>query len=58
MKLQLNTAGAWKHLVDFDQSRREEVLVALRVLADALGPNNPQWSFVDDKGEREWLEVK
>lgn len=58
MKLQVNTNGAWKHLVDFDQSRREEVLTAVRVLADALGPSNPKWSFVDDKGERQWLEVE
>lgn len=57
MKLQVNTAGAWKHILDFDQARREEVLVALRVLADAIGPDRAKWSFVDDKGKRQWLEV-
>lgn len=57
MKLQVNTAGAWKHILDFDKSRREEVLTAVRVLADAIGKDRAKWSFVDDKGNRQWLEM-
>jgi hypothetical protein len=55
MKLQVNTAGAWKNVVDFPEQRREEVLAALSELRLALREDDPKWSVVDDKGRREWL---
>lgn len=57
MKLQVNTAGAWKHILDFDQARRAQVLTALEALASALGHDKGKWSFVDDKGNRQWLDL-
>lgn len=55
--LQVNTAGSWRNVVEFDQARREEVLAALRVLAVALGPKTAKWCFVLDNGNRVWLSV-
>lgn len=54
MKLQLNTNGAWKHVVDFPAERRDEVLHATIVFARVLG-SSTKWSFVRDDGKREWL---
>lgn len=54
MKLQLNTNGAWKHVVDFPAERREEILHATIVFARVLG-SSIKWSIVHDDGKREWL---
>lgn len=56
MKLQVNTAGSWKAIVDFDSDRREEVVRALHRLDSALGPG-AKWSLVHDDGKREWLQL-
>lgn len=52
--LQINTAGAWKNVVQFDESQREGVLDGLKGLAQALGPK-VTWCLVDENGKREWL---
>jgi hypothetical protein len=56
VKLQVNTAGAWKALVEFDAERRAEVVRALHRLDSALGCG-AKWSLVNDDGEREWLQM-
>jgi hypothetical protein len=56
VKLQVNTNGAWKMVVEFDPERRAEVIKALHSLDTALGPG-AKWCLVDEKGEREWLEM-
>lgn len=57
MKLQVNTSGAWKNVVEFDAARRDEVLKALRVLQSALG-QTVRWSILHDNGlTREWLKL-
>lgn len=60
MKLQVNTSGAWRNVVDFPAERRDAVLRALPELARAIGDGNARWSIVDDtdrsgSGKREWL---
>jgi hypothetical protein len=52
--LQINTAGAWKNLVQFDDAEREEVLTGLKGLAQALG-DRASWCLLHDDGHREWL---
>lgn len=54
MKLQVNVAGSWRNVVDFDASRRDAVTGALPQLARALG-GKARWCIVDDLGKREWL---
>lgn len=58
MKLQVNTAGAWKDVLVFDVARAREVIEALRVLNVALGQDQPKWCLVNDSGARKWLEFK
>jgi hypothetical protein len=55
MKLQVNTAGAWKNLAEFDELRRWEVEQAIKALDEALGDGKPKWCVVDDNGKRQWL---
>ena len=55
MKLQVNTNGAWKNVVEFDAARRTEVIEALQVLRDALREDDPKWCLLSDSGKREWL---
>lgn len=55
MKLQVNTSGAWKTVLDFPEHRREEVLEALSQLRLALREDDPKWCVVRDNGKREWL---
>lgn len=54
MKLQVNTSGAWKTVVDFDESRREEVIAAAQRLAEAAD-EEIRWSVLHDNEKREWL---
>lgn len=54
MKLQVNTKGAWRDVVEFDEARRAEVLAALVELMHALG-KVAKWCLVRDDGSREWL---
>lgn len=53
MKLQINTSGAWKHVLDFDAERRHEVEDAAASLARAAGGLNLR--VVDDDGTARWL---
>lgn len=55
MKLQINTSGAWRNVVDFQADRRDAVLRALPELARAVGDDNARWCVVDDAGKRDWL---
>lgn len=57
MKLQVNTSGSWKTIVEFEDSRRAEVLQALHVLDSALGPG-AKWCFLKDDGSRDWLKLR
>lgn len=52
--LQINSKGAWRHVVDFDASRRDEVILGLAGLASALG-KDVQWFLLTEEGKREWL---
>lgn len=54
MKLQVNTAGSWKDVIEFDAARRWEVIDATRMLSLALG-HSAKFALVDDNGKREWL---
>lgn len=54
MKLQVNTSGAWKAVVEFEPERRTDVLKALHALDQALGAG-AKWCLVHENGEREWL---
>lgn len=56
MKLQVNTAGAWKAVVEFHDDRRVEVIKALHMLDTALG-SSAKWCLVDAAGKREWLDM-
>lgn len=60
MKLQINTSGAWRNVVDFPAERHDAVVRALPELARAIGDDNARWSILDDSdktgsGKREWL---
>ena len=54
MKLQINTSGSWKNVVEFDARRKAEVVKAVENLADILG-DSATWCIVHDGGRREWL---
>ena len=54
MKLQINTSGAWRNVVEFDAARKAEVVRAARILGGILG-DSASWSIVRDDGKREWL---
>jgi hypothetical protein len=56
MKLQVNTSGAWRNVVDFDKSRLDEVRRAVNVMAAAIN-YSAKWCVVDDKGNRQWLKA-
>jgi hypothetical protein len=53
--LQINIEGTytWRSVVQFDQAKRDDVLAALKELAQALGPQ-VRWSILHD-GLREQL---
>jgi hypothetical protein len=55
MKLQVNTSGAWKNVVEFQPERRAEIIEALQVLRDVLREDDPKWSLLSENGSREWL---
>lgn len=54
MKLQINTAGSWKNVVEFDARRKTEVVKAVENLAGVLG-DSASWCILHDNGHREWL---
>lgn len=51
--LQVNTNGAWRNVVESDESRKEEVLAAVARLA-AAGPGS-KWSLLYPDGRRRWV---
>ena len=53
MRLQINTAGAWKNLFDFDANRAAEVEDAAAALSRAAGGVN--MAVLDDDGTRRYL---
>lgn len=53
MKLQINTSGAWKNMVEFDADRAHEVEDAAAALSRAAG--GLKLAVVDDQGERRFL---
>lgn len=53
MKLQINTSGAWKNVVEFDAARTHEVEDAAASLARALG--GAKLAVLDDDGTRRYL---
>lgn len=55
MKLEINTAGAWKTVCEFDAGRLREVLDAVEILAAVVPDAN--WSVRDDNGVRRWLHI-
>lgn len=57
MKLQVNTSGAWRNVVDFDKARKQEVVDAVRSLDAALG-ERVKWCLVQDDDSREWLNLR
>ena len=56
MKLEINTAGAWKTVCEFDAGRLREVLDAVEILAAVVPDAN--WSVRDDNGVRRWLHIR
>lgn len=56
MKLQVNTSGAWKTVLTFDDSRRYAVQEALRNLHEATG-RAAKWCLVSEGGVRTWLDL-
>lgn len=57
MKLQINTSGAWRNVVEFDIQWRAALLEALVPFALALNKTGrpAQWCILHDDGHREWL---
>jgi hypothetical protein len=55
MKLQINTSGAWRNVVEFEADRCEAVLDALPEFARAINEDRARWCIVDDHGSRHWL---
>lgn len=55
MKLEINTAGAWKTVCEFDAGRLREVLDAVEIFAAVVPDAN--WSVRDDNGVRRWLHI-
>lgn len=53
MKLQINTKGSWRNVVDYDVTRAPEVEDAAATLARALGTQN--FRVLDDGGNAYWL---
>lgn len=54
MRLQVNTSGAWRNVVDFPADRRDDVLRGVVILARVMG-TTAKWSFLMENGRREWL---
>jgi hypothetical protein len=54
LTLQINTSGAWRHLLTFAPARRAEILAAAAALAGTLG-DRTKWSILHPEGRREWL---
>ncbi len=54
LTLQVNTTGAWKNCGTFDAARRNEVLAAVRPLANIMG-ESASWCLLRDNGKREFL---
>lgn len=54
MKLQVNTAGAWKDVCHFEAARKAEVAKAVAQLASIAGVK-ATWSVLHDNGKREWI---
>lgn len=57
MKLQVNTAGAWKDVCDVPIDRYAEVRAAAVALGDIMG-RSARFCIVDDAGKREWLDAQ
>lgn len=53
MKLQFNTKGSWRDVIEFDAARAPEVEDAAASLARAAGMRKMR--IVDDTGEARWL---
>lgn len=53
MKLQINTNGAWKNVVEFDPARANEVEDAAASLSRAVG--GLRFAVLDDDGTRRHL---
>ncbi len=53
--LQINTTGAWRTVCEFDESKRSDVMVAVRILHAALD-GKARWCTLTG-GQREWLHV-
>lgn len=53
MKLQINTSGAWRNVVEFDADRGPEVEDAAASLARAL--RHMMFRVIDDDGKARWL---
>lgn len=51
MKLQINTSGAWRNVVEFQVADTQRVCRAAESLAAILGPDTA-WSYVSDFGDR------
>lgn len=54
--LQINTNGAWRTVCEFDESKRSDVLAAVRILHSALG-GKAKWCTLTG-GQREWLHLE
>lgn len=54
MKLQVNTAGAWRNVIEFTPAQALKVLQAVKILQTALG-DRAKWCVLHDDGQREWL---
>lgn len=54
--LQVNTRGAWRNLMEFDEARLAEVRRAVGEFARVMGAD-AKWCFVHPDGHREWLET-
>lgn len=57
MKLQINTSGAWRNVIEFDIQWRSALLEALVPFARELAKTGTPatWCIVHDDGHREWL---
>lgn len=57
MKLQINTNGAWRDVIEFQDDRKAEVMKAVDNLAGILG-NSASWSVLHDGGRRELVKSR
>lgn len=56
MKLQVNTSGAWRDVIEFDDTADAADVAFAAGLLQSAAPDS-KWCLVTDDGRRIWLDV-